>query len=63
MPKEEKLIGQRKRTAPPPFFLKTFSKLESFAKTILTAKGELIQGGFHLAKGKAFEKGGESVKT
>jgi hypothetical protein len=32
MPKGEKLIGQSKRTAPPPYFLKTFFKFESFAK-------------------------------
>jgi hypothetical protein len=52
MPKGEKLIGQSKRTAPPPCFLKPFSKLESFAKTFLTAKGELFQGVFYLVKGK-----------
>jgi hypothetical protein len=53
MPKEEKLIGQRKRTAPPPFFLKTFSKLESFAKTILTAKGGTYSGGLSFSQRKS----------
>jgi hypothetical protein len=43
MPKGEKLIGQNRRTAPPPCFLKTFFKI-AFAKTHLTAKGELFQG-------------------
>jgi hypothetical protein len=64
MPKGEKLIGQRKRTAPPPCFLKTFSNLKSFAKTLLTAKGRIFSGvAFNLAKGKAFHKGRESFKT
>jgi hypothetical protein len=48
MPKGEKLIGQSKRTAPPPYFLKTFSKLESFAKTILTTKGRNFSGGAYI---------------
>jgi hypothetical protein len=39
MAKGEKLIGQSKRAASPPYFLKTFSNLKSFAKTLLTAKG------------------------
>jgi hypothetical protein len=45
MPKGEKLIGQNKRTAPPPYFLKTFSNLKSFAKTLLKLREELFQGG------------------
>jgi hypothetical protein len=45
MPKEEKLIGQSKRTTSPPYFLKTFSKFESFAKTLLTAKRRTFSGG------------------
>jgi hypothetical protein len=42
MPKGKKLIGQRKRTAPSPFFLKTFFfqiGTIAFAKTLLIAKG------------------------
>jgi hypothetical protein len=43
MPKGEKLIGQIKRTAPPPCFLKTFLIQIGtilFAKNLLTTKGE-----------------------
>jgi hypothetical protein len=47
MPKGEKLIGQSKRTASPHRFLKTFSKFESCAKTLLIAKGKnLFRGAF-----------------
>jgi hypothetical protein len=65
MPKGKRLIGQSKRTAPPPCFLKTFFKLEllHLQKPPLTTKGITFSGGFYLAKGKAFEKGGESFKT
>jgi hypothetical protein len=45
MPKGEKLIGQSKRIAPPPYFLKTLSKFGSFAKTLLTAKGRTFSRG------------------
>jgi hypothetical protein len=44
MPKGEKLIGQSKRTAPPPYFLKNFLQKNAFAKALLIAKGELFQG-------------------
>jgi hypothetical protein len=47
MPKGEKLIGQGKRTAPSPCFLRTFFfQIETiaFAKTLLTAKGRTFQG-------------------
>jgi hypothetical protein len=47
MPKGEKLIGQSKRTAPPPYFLKTFFSqigTVAFAKTLLTAKGRTFLG-------------------
>jgi hypothetical protein len=61
--KGEKLIGQSKRTAPPPCFLKTFFFQIGaivFTKTLLTTKGRTFLGGsFYLVKGKAFEKGGE----
>jgi hypothetical protein len=45
-----KIIGQRKRTAPPPCFLKTFfKKVEKIIgickKTLLTAKGRTSLGG------------------
>jgi hypothetical protein len=68
MTKGKKFIGQSKRTSPPPYFLKTFSKLEllhlQIAKTLLTTKGRTILGGaFYLVKGKAFKNGGESFKT
>jgi hypothetical protein len=64
MPKGEKLIGQSKRTAQSPYFLKTFFKIRTikFSKTLLT-KGRTFSGSFYLAKGKAFQKGGESFKT
>jgi hypothetical protein len=40
------------------------SNFKSFAKTLLTAKGRTSLGGvFYLAKGKAFETGGEFSKT
>jgi hypothetical protein len=45
MPKREKLIGQSKRTVPPPCFLKTVLQKKSFAKTLLTAKGRTFSGG------------------
>jgi hypothetical protein len=58
MPKGETLISQSKRTAPPPYFLKTFSKLESFAKTLLTAKRRTFLGGdFIKSKEKHLKKG------
>jgi hypothetical protein len=66
MPKGEKLIGQSKRTAPPPYFLKTFFfqiRTIAFAKTLLITKGRTFQGSFYLVKGKAFEKWGEYFKT
>jgi hypothetical protein len=47
MPKGEKILGQSKRTTPPPF-LKTFSKKGrdySNCKTLLTAKGRTSLGG------------------
>jgi hypothetical protein len=66
MLKGEKLIGQSKRTAPPPFFLKNSlsSKLKPLhlQKPSWQPRGELFQGTFYLAKGKAFEKGGEFFK-
>jgi hypothetical protein len=45
MPNGEKLIVQSKMTTPPPCFLKTFSKLELFAKTLLTAERRTLSGG------------------
>jgi hypothetical protein len=47
MPKGEELIGQSKRTAPPPYFLKNFFQIGTiaFAKTILTTKGRTLSGG------------------
>jgi hypothetical protein len=58
MPKGEKLIGQSKRTAPPPCFLKTFSKLGSFAKTLLTAKRRTFQGELLFSQRKSIRKRG-----
>jgi hypothetical protein len=70
MPKGEKLIGQRIRTTPPPFF-EIFLIFQigsiAFAKTLLKAKrrklvmsnGRTYSGA---AKGKTFEKGGESFE-
>jgi hypothetical protein len=59
MPKVEKALGQRKRTAPPPRFQRLFHKggLFKLHKPSWQLRGELFQGGFYLAKGKAFEKG------
>jgi hypothetical protein len=45
MPQGEKLTGQRKRIAPPPYFLKTFLAKIAVAKTLLTAKGRSFSGG------------------
>jgi hypothetical protein len=48
MPKGKKLIGQSKRIAPPPCFLKTFQKggeIIQNAKPPLTAKGRTSSGG------------------
>jgi hypothetical protein len=74
MPKGEKLIDQSKRTAPPPYF-ENFLIFQNgniaFAKTLLKAKRRktiyikrenLFSGIFYLAKGKTFEKEGESFK-
>jgi hypothetical protein len=74
MLKGEKSIGQSKRTAPPPCFQKLLSLPNWYfsEKTLLTAKrrktiyakgGELIQGIFYLAKGKAFKKRGENLSN
>jgi hypothetical protein len=73
MPMEEKVLGQSKRTAPPPCSLKKIIfqiGTIAFAKTLLIAKrrklfytnGEnFFRGSFlKMANGKAFEKGGES---
>jgi hypothetical protein len=41
MPKQEKLLGQSKRTAPPPCFSKPFSLLDcylSYEETLFTSK-------------------------
>jgi hypothetical protein len=65
MPKGEKLLGQSKRTSPPPCFIFQIGTI-TFAKTLLTtksrktiyAKGEnFFRGNFYLTKGKSFEKG------
>jgi hypothetical protein len=48
MPKGEKLIGQSKRTAPPPYFLKTFPfqiGTIALSKALLTTKGRTFSGG------------------
>jgi hypothetical protein len=69
MPKGEKLLGQSKRTALPPYFLNTFSnkkreKLIGISKNPLDSEGEIFfRGRFYLAKGKAFEIGEEFSKT
>jgi hypothetical protein len=47
MPKGEKLIGQSKRTSPPPCFLKLFVfqiGTIAFAKTILIVLGRTFSG-------------------
>jgi hypothetical protein len=70
MLKGEKLLGQSKRTSPPPCFIFQIGTIV-FAKTLLRAKsrktiyaiGEnFFRGNFYLTKGKAFEKGGEYFK-
>jgi hypothetical protein len=50
MLKGEKVLGQSKRTAPPPYFLKMFL-------IYFVPKGKSSLGGvFKMAKGKSFEK-------
>jgi hypothetical protein len=45
-------------------FSKTFFPIwNHLQKPSWQLRGELFQGGFYLAKGKAFEKGGESFKN
>jgi hypothetical protein len=44
MPKGEKLIGQSKRTAPPPCFLETFPIWNHLQKPSWQLRGELFQG-------------------
>jgi hypothetical protein len=59
--KGEKLIGQRKMTAPPPCFLKKISfqiRTIAFAKTLLTAKGRTFQGELLFSQRKSIRKRG-----
>jgi hypothetical protein len=74
MPKGEKSIGQSKRTTPPPCLSKKIKLFQigiSMRKPSLQLREAKIfsyqkeitySGGLYLAKGKAFEKGGESFK-
>jgi hypothetical protein len=76
--KGEKVLAQRKRTAPPPNFKIKVFKLISYCvqkgekvlvsskllKTLLNTKRRiLLRGSFVLVKGKAFETGGENSKS
>jgi hypothetical protein len=58
MPKGEKLIGQSKRTAPPPYFLKTFSKLKllHLQKPSWQLSGEFFQGKLLFSQRKHISK-------
>jgi hypothetical protein len=66
--KGEKVLGQSKRTTPPPciekiiFQIGTIAFIKNFlttkrSKTCLCQRGEFIQGELLLAKAKAIEKG------
>jgi hypothetical protein len=56
MPKGEKLIGQSKRTTPPPCFLKTF-----LTKTLLIVKGRTFLGGAFIQPKEKHLKKGENL--
>jgi hypothetical protein len=61
---EKNLIGQSKRIAPLPCFLKTFFQIIAFTKTLLTAKGRtFLEGSFYLVKGKSIWKRGNPSKV
>jgi hypothetical protein len=49
----EKLIGQCKRTALSPYFLKTFYKKIAFTKTLLIAKGRTFSGELSFSQRKS----------
>jgi hypothetical protein len=70
MPKGEKLIGPKQKDRTTTLYLlsknlfKKGGEIIQITKILLTAKGRTCsRGAFNLAKGKAFETGGEFTKS
>jgi hypothetical protein len=64
MPKGEKVIGPKQKDRTTTLFSKNCFLFQIICKNPLDSKEEnLFRGSFYLAKGKAFETGGEFSKT